>query len=574
MFRLVSTVKAPRIGTQNADQIKIADFNGDGRLDFVVTHIDLASLGDVPSQLQMFIGDGQGNFTDQSQGLFASAPWVNYVPRMIVDDFNGDGRPDIFGIDNGIDKMPFTGGQNKLFLSSAGQLVDATGNLPQAMLNNHGASAGDIDNDGDLDLLVNALMFDGNFLYLNNGLGVFSSANHLLPALTEPSPWGGDPLRQTHTASGLIDVNGDGWLDMILGTWDNPNSTDFTELYLNDGTGSFAASSAIILPSSGVPDESVLDFQEIDLNGDDMPDLAVSVTNGGDFQDFYKVSYTQLLVNLGHGVFRDETDARYPQNRAPGESTTWIKSVEVVDLNRDGYDDMVLDRSHEGPRVLFNDGQGRFTENLNGLSANLPPILPDQYNNLVAVGDVNNDAMPDLIVSKQIDGQMIYSTYLNQLSGPTGLGRIEGGFTNGSIYRFYNTETGTHFYSGSKQEVGSVLTTMPNFQFEGAAFSQLNPGAEGVDVLRFFNTETGVHFYTADVAEAEHIRASMPSFLFEGAAYQAHQEQVEGSMALYRFFNTQTGTHFYTANEVEMQNVRVELAGVMSYEGVAFYVGI
>lgn len=40
------------------------------------------------------------------------------------------------------------------------------------MLNNHGASAGDIDNDGGLDLLVNALMFDGNFLYLNNGLGV------------------------------------------------------------------------------------------------------------------------------------------------------------------------------------------------------------------------------------------------------------------------------------------------------------------------------------------------------------------------------------------------------------------
>lgn len=64
------------------------------------------------------------------------------------------------------------GGQNKLFLSSAGQLVDATGNLPQAMLNNHGAFAGDIDNDGGLDLLVNALMFDGNFLYLNNGLGV------------------------------------------------------------------------------------------------------------------------------------------------------------------------------------------------------------------------------------------------------------------------------------------------------------------------------------------------------------------------------------------------------------------
>lgn len=55
MFRLVSTVRAPRIGAQNADQIKIADFNGDR-------------------------------------------------------------RPDIFGIDNGIDKMPFTGGAEQAFL--------------------------------------------------------------------------------------------------------------------------------------------------------------------------------------------------------------------------------------------------------------------------------------------------------------------------------------------------------------------------------------------------------------------------------------------------------------------------
>ncbi len=69
--RLVSTVKVLRIGTQNAYQIKIADFNGDGRVDYVVTHIDLASLGDVPPWFQMFIGDGQGNFTGHSQGYFA-----------------------------------------------------------------------------------------------------------------------------------------------------------------------------------------------------------------------------------------------------------------------------------------------------------------------------------------------------------------------------------------------------------------------------------------------------------------------------------------------------------------------
>src|SRR5690606_24882219 len=137
-----------------------------------------------PTQLQIFAGDGKGGFIDETDALFTSGtPWINYVPRMIVADFNGDNIDDVFAIDNGMDKHPFTGGQNKLFLSSGGKQVDATQNLPQGLKNNHGASAGDIDNDGDLDILVNTLDY-GNDLQINNGDGVFRSANELMPVLT------------------------------------------------------------------------------------------------------------------------------------------------------------------------------------------------------------------------------------------------------------------------------------------------------------------------------------------------------------------------------------------------------
>ena len=177
---------------------------------------------------------------------------------------------------------------------------------------------------------------------MNDGTGRFTTANYLLPELKIANPWGGAPLNQTNTWSGLIDVNMDGWLDMILGTWDT-RSSEFTDVYLNNGNGSFADSSPISLPSSGVPAESVLDIKPIDLNGDDLPDLAISVTNGGDFSEFYKTAYVQLLVNQGDGIFVDETDTRYPQSRTPTDVQTWYKSVELVDINRDGYQDMVLD---------------------------------------------------------------------------------------------------------------------------------------------------------------------------------------------------------------------------------------
>lgn len=574
MFRKVSTLNATPYLDAAADQIKIGDFNNDGHMDFVVAHIDWRTLGTDPAQLELYLGDGLGGFSNQTQAMFASgAPWINYVPRLLIADFNGDGVDDIFAIDNGIDKEPFTGGQNKLFLSSGGKLVDATGNLPQAMWNNHGASFGDIDNDGDLDILVNALMGDGNKLLLNNGLGVFELANQRLPNLTEPNPWDGSTLvAQTHTWSGLIDVDLDGRLDMLLGTWDNPASTDQSMLYLNNGQGGFSGSTATKLPISGIWNEIVLDFRAIDLNGDSLPDLAVSVTNGGSFSEFYKVPYVQLLVNQGDGRFVDETAARYPQSKVVGAQTSWYKSIEVVDLNRDGHDDMALDNATDGPRILLNDGTGRFNA-MDVSASGVAGPQPGSFSNLVAVGDLNKDGMPDLITATNEMGQKSYSIYLNTLDGPTGLGTI-GKYDASAVYRFFNLSTGTHFYSGDKGEVEHVLQTAPQFRFEGQAFSKSAPSADTIDVIRFFNTVTGAHFYTANAEEAQYIQANDPAFRHEGVAYQAYDTAVDGTTELYRFFNTETGTHFYTSNRAEMESVRVELAGTMNFEGTAFFVSV
>jgi hypothetical protein len=383
-----SYIESAILGESYPDQLKTGDFNGDGATDLVVVRIHYKSVGDVSSPIQVFLGNGAGQFVDKTAELFSGViPTINYVPRMIIADFNNDKVDDIFCIDNGIDKEPFTGGQNSIFLSAGGKLVDARSNLPQGLKNNHGASAGDVNKDGKLDLLINALMNDGNDLQINDGYGRFISSPSLMPSLTATPSWATDPsikTVQTNTYSGLIDVNQDGYVDMILGTWDHHANP--SQVLLNQG-GTFAKSAPISLPRSGVNKEVVLGVEPIDLNGDALPDLALSITNGGSFSEFYHVGYVQLLVNQGGGIFRDETQQRLPQTVNAGVSQRWYKSVNVADINRDGYSDLMIDNYSAPPIVYLNDGFGKFQFHFE---------VPQGFN-FGAIGDVDNDGMLDLI---------------------------------------------------------------------------------------------------------------------------------------------------------------------------------
>ena len=143
------------------------------------------------------------------------------------------------------------------------------------------------------------------------------------------------------------------------------------------------------------------------------------------------------------------------------------------------------------------------------------------------------------------------------------------------IYRFFNSSTGSHFYSGTKSEIDNILTNLPQFRFEGVSFDKnLSQDENSLEIYRFFNTATGTHFYTGSVEERDNVLANLDSFNYEATAYHAYSTKVEGTTELYRFYNTQTGTHFYTANVAEMQNVNATLSGVYNYEGVAYYVDV
>ena len=140
------------------------------------------------------------------------------------------------------------------------------------------------------------------------------------------------------------------------------------------------------------------------------------------------------------------------------------------------------------------------------------------------------------------------------------------------VFRFYNTQTGTHFYTINQAERDLVLVRYPHFAYEGPAyFAYQTSRASHLPVYRFYNTKTGTHFYTQSEAEKNFILATYPVFAFEGPAYYAPGAAGASSVALYRFFNTMTGAHFFTTNVAERDMV-LQRWPHFAFEGAAYQV--
>jgi Repeat of unknown function (DUF5648) len=94
------------------------------------------------------------------------------------------------------------------------------------------------------------------------------------------------------------------------------------------------------------------------------------------------------------------------------------------------------------------------------------------------------------------------------------------------VYRFYNQITGAHFFTINAAEKDYVIATWPTiFRYEGISWYASTGERTGwVPVYRFFNTKTGTHFYTTSLAEKNHVLATWSWFTFEGIAYYVRQD--------------------------------------------------
>ena len=311
-------------GLWEVGPIAVADFNGDGHEDILIALSSPDAQHTFP--VTILLGDGKGHFTDGTSSIFAGDVPRTQVPRQIViADFNGDHRPDVFIADHGDDHDPFPGYQNTLILSApGGKLVDATANLPQVYDFSHSAAAADVNGDGTTDLYVgniygaNAV---GPRILLNDGTGHFTVSQGALPASVA------NVFQSQFTGSTFADVNGDGYPDLILSAGD---ITARSEVLLNDGTGHFSELPGALPAKPFGPDANGLDPTPLDINGDGRPDLVIGYTKQN---PFYRGRWIQVLINNGDGTFRDETASRLPQS---DNSDPWPVFFLPRDLEHNG----------------------------------------------------------------------------------------------------------------------------------------------------------------------------------------------------------------------------------------------
>ncbi len=186
-----------------AGDLRAADFNGDKKLDLVMTITNTAGVG-----LAVATGDGRGSFTVVAN-VGSQAPLTNPSPRLAVADFNGDRNLDVVMFGYQRDRIT-------IWLNSGGTLVPQISTSVSVGAAPYGITAGDFDLDGRTDWAVTRQIQSG-LPELHVGLG--NGATLITMAPGSPFPFGGPaPVLDTG------DFNGDRRLDLLVAEAGNPEA--------------------------------------------------------------------------------------------------------------------------------------------------------------------------------------------------------------------------------------------------------------------------------------------------------------------------------------------------------------
>jgi hypothetical protein len=317
---------------------------------------DVACEGNKPLP-SLYLGDAKHKLTYAPELLIDNREesGMSLGRQLLVADYNNDNILDFYVADHGIGTHD--GVRDSYFLSQPnGTWVESSEthlSHSNFVVFDHGGATGDIDNDGDMDVVITETNWKtGTALWclINDGTGYLNKRK-----------CGGI----FSFALELADMDGDGYLDVLLGAHESEKSIDFTGIVWNDGSGNFPKHIKTSLPQHKKKWGTVPEVSAADLDNDG--DLDIVYSRAG---ILYVGTAIQIIENLGNKKFKDH--GIFPLVEAPDdyvpvhEGNEWNDFIEMIkfrDLDKDGNIDLYFSSGSKKTNgmVLLNDGDFNFS---------------------------------------------------------------------------------------------------------------------------------------------------------------------------------------------------------------------
>ena len=519
-FRHISAPEKKYIVESMSAGVLLIDYDRDGWPDIYFTNsptVDMAIKGE-KARGALFHNNHDGTFTDTTDKAAIATP--GFAFGGAVADYNNDGWPDLY--------ISCLGG-NVLYRNNGdGTFADVTekAGVKDGRWST-GAAFGDYDSDGYLDLAVvnyvdfhlddlpafgssptctyrgiavqcgpRGLKGGGDSLFHNNGDGTFSDV----------SKAAGVEDKNGYYGMGVVwaDFNNSGRQDIFVANDSTPNF-----LYRNEGTGKFTE---IGLESgTGVSED-----------GSEQGSMGIAV---GDYNHSGRQSiYVTNFANEYNTLYRNDGDFNFQDVSYKAgvalSSLTGVKwGTAFVDLDNDGWLDLITVAGHVYPQVDVLPGQGGYREpkilQMNhgdgtfcDASAQAgPALLQKKVSRGLAVGDLFNDGSLEMVINDLDGPPMILrsaptagnhwvtlelaSPKVNRLAIGARVKVVAGGMTqtdevrSGSSYLSQN-DMRLHFGLGKATKVEEVEIRWPSGKLEsikGLAADKFYSVLEGAGVV-------------------------------------------------------------------------------------------